>query len=249
MTATEDVGPQTLAGRVALLTGAGGGIGNALAQRLAQAGARLALTYVSSGDRVHELAGRLDVDALAIEADLARPEAVESLLARTERDLGPVEVLVANAGTAARKPLERVTDADWSEHLAVNLTAPFMLARAVVPGMRERGYGRLLFVSSVAAFTGGVVGPHYAASKAGLLGLTHSLAARFASEGITANAIAPALIEGTDMLPGPSEQLAEMVPVGRLGRPGEVADLAMAILGNGYVTNQTFEIDGGMHPR
>jgi 3-oxoacyl-[acyl-carrier protein] reductase len=101
----------------------------------------------------------------------------------------------------------------------------------------------------VAAFTGGLVGPHYAASKAGLHGLTHFIAARVAGEGITVNAVAPALIEETSMLPGDPGDLAARVPVGRLGRPEEVADLALTILRNGYMTNQVVGIDGGMYPR
>jgi 3-oxoacyl-[acyl-carrier protein] reductase len=133
--------------------------------------------------------------------------------------------------------------------IAVNLRAPFLLAQRVAPGMRDRGWGRLLFMSSVAAFTGGVVGPHYAASKSGLHGLVHFLASRLAPHGITANAIAPALIEDTAMLPGDPRDLAAHIPVGRLGRPEEVADLALAILRNAYLTNQVIGLDGGMHPR
>jgi 3-oxoacyl-[acyl-carrier protein] reductase len=133
--------------------------------------------------------------------------------------------------------------------IAVNLRAPFLLAQRAVPGMRERGFGRILFVSSVAAFTGGMVGPHYAASKAGLHGLTHYLAVRLAKDGITVNALAPALVTGTAMLPGDPEELRDRVPVRRLGRPAEVADLAMAILANGYLTNQVIGLDGGMYPR
>jgi 3-oxoacyl-[acyl-carrier protein] reductase len=115
--------------------------------------------------------------------------------------------------------------------------------------MRERKYGRILFTSSVAALTGGIVGPHYAASKAGLHGLTHFLAARAAADGVTVNAIAPALIEETGMLPGDPGELAKRVPVGRLGQPDEVADLMLAILRNGYMTSQVVGLDGGMHPR
>jgi 3-oxoacyl-[acyl-carrier protein] reductase len=100
----------------------------------------------------------------------------------------------------------------------------------------------------VAAFTGGLLGPHYASSKAGLHGLVHWLASRFAGSGVTANAIAPALIEETGMLPGGSDELAEVVPVGRLGKPDEVADLALAVIRNGYITNQVISVDGGMHP-
>ena len=104
-------------------------------------------------------------------------------------------------------------------------------------------------MSSVAGLTGGIVGPHYAASKAGLHGLTHYLARRAAGEGVTVNALAPALIEDTGMLPGDPGALATMIPVGRLGKPEEVADLALAVLRNGYMTNQVVSLDGGMHPR
>jgi 3-oxoacyl-[acyl-carrier protein] reductase len=158
-------------------------------------------------------------------------------------------VLVANAGLARRQQLEEVSIDDFDELLAVNLRAPFLLAQRTLPGMSERGFGRILFMSSVAAFTGGIVGPHYASSKAGLHGLTHFLAARAARSGVTVNALAPALIAETGMLPGDPQELRDLVPVGRLGQPAEVADLAMAILRNPYVTNQVISIDGGMHPR
>jgi 3-oxoacyl-[acyl-carrier protein] reductase len=114
--------------------------------------------------------------------------------------------------------------------------------------MRERGFGRILFTSSVAGLTGGIIGPHYASSKAGLHGLTHFLASRVAADGVTVNAIAPALIEQTAMLPGDPSELARRVPVGRLGTPSEVADLALAIMRNGYMTNQVVSLDGGIHP-
>jgi 3-oxoacyl-[acyl-carrier protein] reductase len=131
----------------------------------------------------------------------------------------------------------------------VNLRAPFLLAQQVLPGMVERRYGRLLFASSVAAFTGGVIGPHYAASKAGLHGLVHFLASRVAANGVTVNAVAPALIEETGMLPAsPDGAPAVPIPVGRYGHPEEVADLTMAVLRNGYLTNQVIGLDGGIYP-
>jgi 3-oxoacyl-[acyl-carrier protein] reductase len=142
-----------------------------------------------------------------------------------------------------------VDAAAFDETIAVNLRAPYLLARRVLPGMRERGFGRILFTSSIAALTGGIVGPHYASSKAGLHGLTHFLASRAAGDGVTVNAIAPALIEKTGMLPGDPGELAQRVPVGRLGTPPEAADLALAILRNAYMTNQVVGLDGGMHPR
>jgi 3-oxoacyl-[acyl-carrier protein] reductase len=113
--------------------------------------------------------------------------------------------------------------------------------------MRERGWGRIHFTSSVAALAGGIVGPHYAASKAGLHGLTHHLASRVAADGVTVNAIAPALIEGTAMLPGDPVELAKVVPAGRLGTPAEVADLALAMIANGYLTSKVVALDGGIH--
>ena len=115
--------------------------------------------------------------------------------------------------------------------------------------MTARRFGRIIFMSSVAGFTGGIVGPHYAASKAGLHGLTHYLASRTASRGVTVNAIAPALIDDTGMIPGDPDQLAGNIPVGRLGTPAEVANLTLAVLLNDYITNQVISIDGGIHPR
>lgn len=242
-----------LAGRVALVTGASGGIGTAIARELARAGAAVALGYAHDAAAADELARELAAGGARVMtagADLRDREALGQLVDDVERELGPVDVLVPNAGVGRiRQAIEDVADADWDEHLAVNLTAPFLLARRVAPGMRSRGFGRILFVSSVAAFTGGVVGPHYAASKAGLHGITHWLASRLAGEGVTVNAIAPALIERTGMLPGGSSELRARIPVGRLGTPDEVADLAVAIVRNAYLTNQVFTLDGGMYSR
>jgi 3-oxoacyl-[acyl-carrier protein] reductase len=226
-------------GRVALVTGGSGGIGAALCARLAAEGARVA---------VHYAANRPDVDLPVFQADLREREAPDRLIDAVEAELGPVDILAANAGLSRPAPYEDVDATMFDETLAVNLRAPFLLARRVLPGMRERGYGRILFTSSVAALTGGIIGPHYAASKSGLHGLTHFLASRAAADGVTVNAIAPALIEDTAMLPGDPGELATRVPVQRLGRPEEVADLMLAILRNGYITNQVISIDGGMHP-
>jgi 3-oxoacyl-[acyl-carrier protein] reductase len=134
--------------------------------------------------------------------------------------------------------------------MAINLRSPFIAARRVIGGMIDRGFGRIVLVSSVAAYTGGIVGPHYAASKAGLHGLAHSLAQMGAGHGVTVNVVAPALIE-TDMLPSDADsqaQLASRIPVGRLGRADEVAGLIAALVRNAYVTSQSILIDGGMHP-
>lgn len=242
-----------LHGRVVLLTGASGGIGGALGRRLIAARARVAFTYGAHAGDAERLAAEAKdagLDAVALPGDLADPAVPARLVAETTAALGPVDVLVANAGHSDRRAYTDVDLDTWDRTLAVNLRAPFMLAQAVLPGMAERGWGRVLFMSSVAAFTGGVVGPHYAASKAGLHGLVHFLAARLAGDGVTVNAVAPALIEDTRMLPaGSGGGPALPIPVGRHGRPDEVADLSMAVLRNGYLTNQVLSLDGGIHPR
>jgi 3-oxoacyl-[acyl-carrier protein] reductase len=238
-----------LEGRVALVTGASGGIGAAIVRRLSSEGARVALGYGHNREAAERLAESLAGDALVVGGDLSRAATARETVATVEESLGPVDVLVANAGIGRIKALEDIKEEDWNEAIAVNLTAPFLMAQAVAPEMRERGFGRILFMSSVAAFTGGIVGPHYAASKAGVNGLTHALASRLAADGITVNALAPALIEQTGMLPGSNEELRRRIPVGRLGRPEEVADLAIAVIANGYVSNEVIGIDGGAYPR
>jgi 3-oxoacyl-[acyl-carrier protein] reductase len=218
------------------VTGGSGGIGAAIALWLEREGYEVVVSYNSTRPEGRE----------GIQADLSDPDEAT----RLAEEAGDVDVLVANAGVGVRRDaIEDVSREDWDTHLAVNLTAPFLLAQRLAPGMRERGFGRIVFISSVAAFTGGIVGPHYAASKAGLHGLTHWLASRFAGSGVTVNAIAPALIEDTGMLPGGTDELAQRVPIGRLGTPDEVADLTLAVIRNGYITNQVMEIDGGMYPR
>jgi 3-oxoacyl-[acyl-carrier protein] reductase len=250
MTSERDDGQ--FAGRIALVTGASGGIGAELSRGLAEAGAALALHYASNEEAASALAAEIDAAGgrtLTLGADLGDADAPERLVADVERELGPVDVLAANAALSRPGAWEDVDAETFDATIAVNLRAPYLLARRVLPGMRERGYGRILFTSSVAALTGGIVGPHYASSKAGLHGLTHFLAARVAADGVTVNAIAPALIEDTGMLPGDPGELTKAVPVGRLGKAAEVADLALAMLRNGYLTSKVVTLDGGIHPR
>ncbi len=240
------------AGRVALVTGGSGGIGAELSRQLSAAGAAVAVHYATREEAARRVVESIESDlgrAAAFGTDLRDSAAPGMLVDAVERELGPIDLLAANAGIAQLTRYEEVDGVLFDETLAVNLRAPFLLAQRVLPGMRERGFGRILFTSSVAALTGGIVGPHYAASKAGLHGLTHHLAARVARDGVTVNAIAPALIEETGMLPGDPANLAASIPVGRLGKPAEVAALAMAMLRNPYLTNKVVTIDGGIHPR
>jgi 3-oxoacyl-[acyl-carrier protein] reductase len=239
-----------LAGKVALVTGGSGGIGSAICRRLADEGAAIAVGYGTSADAAQalaaEIAGAGGV-ADAFGADLADPQAPARLVSEVESGLGRVDVLVCNHGLGTVAAYEEVDVELFDRTIAINLRAPFLLAQAALGGMRQRGFGRVLFISSTAALTGGVVGPHYAASKSGLHGLAHFLSARTAADGVTVNVLAPGLIE-TPMLRNLSGDLAARVPIGRVGRPEEVADLAVAILRNGYVTNHVFSADGGMYP-
>jgi 3-oxoacyl-[acyl-carrier protein] reductase len=240
-----------LSDRVALVTGASGGIGSAVALRLAAAGAAVAVAYgrqAAAAQRLAETITSRGGRAVAAGADLREPDGPGRLVDTVAERLGPVDVLVANAGVGRQVALDDIDLATWEEHQAVNLRAPFFLAQRVVPGMRSRQWGRIVFISSVAAFTGGIIGPHYASSKAGLLGLTHSLAAALAPQGITVNAITPGLVE-TEMLPAGRDELEARVPVGRLGQPEEVAELVVAVVTNGYLTNQALSLDGGTYPR
>src|SRR5512142_2290970 len=186
-----------LTGKVALVTGASRGIGRAVALALAAAGADVAVNYLAREaaalDTVKAIE-RLGRRALPVRADISLAPEVAGLVAVIEEDLGQVDILVNNAGIVSQKPVPEITEADWDRMLAVNLKSAFLVTQRVLPGMRARRWGRIINLSSVAAQTGGVTGPHYAASKAGLIGLTHSYARLLVKEGITVNAIAPALI-------------------------------------------------------
>jgi len=243
-----------LTGRVALVTGASGGIGTAIARRLADAGADLCLSYGRNADDAEsagEYARRLGRRATVIAADMSDPGGPAALVQQARNELGDVDLLVANAGAADIRDWREIDHDAWNATLAVNLTAPFLLAQQVLPRMIERRFGRILFISSVAAITGGVVGAHYAASKAGLHGLMHYLAPRVAADGVTVNSLAPALVGATKMFPVDPETAKPPVPipVGRIGHPDEVADMAIAMLHNGYLTNKVITLDGGIVPR
>ncbi len=238
-----------LTGKVALVTGASRGIGRAVALALAAAGADIAVNYLvreaAALDSVKAIAD-LGRRALPVRADVSLGQEVAGLVAVIEEDLGQVDILVNNAGIVSQKPLPEVTEADWDRMIAVNLKSAFLLTQRVLPGMRAKAWGRIINLSSVAAQTGGVTGPHYAASKAGLLGLTHSYARLLVQEGITVNAIAPALIE-TEMVTQDLQVGPDNIPVGRFGAPDEVAAVVVLLAKNGYITGQTVNVNGGWY--
>ena len=239
----------TLEGKVALVTGGSRGIGRAIAVALAREGLDVAINYRERGDAAAEVCAEIASvgrRTVAIAADVSRGDEVDALVAAVEAGLGPVDVLVNNAGIAKFQKLEEIEEPDWDEILDVNLKSIFLVTRRVLPGMRQRRWGRIINLSSVAAHIGGVVGPHYAASKAGMHGFTHWIARWYAKEGITANAIAPALIE-TEMVTGREGASPTLIPIGRFGHVDEVAAIASMLVRDAYVNGQTINADGGLY--
>ena len=216
---------------------------------LAGAGARVAVNYRVEAEAAAEVVRAITGAggaAVALQADVADPAAVTGLVEGAEAALGPVDILVNNAGVIIKSPLDALTAGVWDDTLRINLSSAFHMTQAVLPGMRARRWGRIIMLSSVAAQTGGVVGPHYAASKAGLIGLAHSYASLLAKEGITANTISPALID-TDMVRTNPAATPALIPIGRFGAADEVASIAVLLASNGYITGQTFNVNGGWY--
>ncbi len=238
-----------LHGKVALVTGASRGIGRAIALALARAGADVAINYHMHADEARAVCSEIERfgrGALAVHADVAIAAEVTQMVETFRQHLGQIDILVNNAGISRPQPLSEITERDWDEVVAANLKSMFLVTQAVLPGMRNQRWGRIINLSSVAAQLGGVVGPHYAASKAGVLGLTHSYATLLAKEGITANAIAPALI-ATEMVTKNPNARPELIPLGRLGTVEEVAEVAVMLASNGYITGQTINVNGGWY--
>lgn len=238
-----------LSGRIALVTGASRGIGRAIAVGLARAGADVAVNFRGDAAAAHEVEREIQAlgrRCLVVQADVSRAAEVAHLVAAVEQGLGGIGILVNNAGISQPRALDAITEQDWDSTIDVNLKSVFLVTQAVLPGMRQRRWGRIINLSSAAAQLGGIVGPHYAASKAGIIGLTHSYASQLAREGITANAITPALV-ATDMLADNPRARPEMIPVGRFGTPEEIAEVAVTLAGNGYLTGQTLSVNGGMY--
>ncbi len=240
-------GMPDLKGRVALVTGGSRGIGAAVAAALAEAGAAVAVNYrerAADADAVVAGIKSKGGRAIAVAADVSQGTAVAKMIEQVAAALGPIDILVNNAGVAIVRRVDDLTEADFDATIAVNLKSAFLCAQAVLPSMRAKKWGRIVNISSGAARGAGSIGPHYNASKAGMEGLTRGYAARLVKDGITVNAVAPSLIE-TDMMRGRSD-LAQRIPLGRMGQPEEVAQAVLMLLGNDYMTGQTIALSGGM---
>lgn len=224
------------------MTGGSKGIGHGIAVRLAKAGHRVAATYRS---------GDVPADVLGVQCDLTEPAQVEAAFAQVESSLGNVEVLVANAGITRDTLLMRMSDDDWDQVLATNLTGAFRVARRAARAMIRGRFGRIVFISSVVGMMGSAGQVNYAASKSGLIGMARSLARELGSRGVTANVVAPGFIE-TDMTAALGEDLvkkyAEQIPLGRLGSVDDVAGTVEFLTSEaaGYITGAVIPVDGGL---
>jgi 3-oxoacyl-[acyl-carrier protein] reductase len=239
-----------LTGRVAFVTGSTRGIGLAIAQALHGAGAKVAIVGRDQA-RAEAVAAQLGERSAGVACDVARADQVEAAVAAAERALGPIDILVNNAGVTRDNILLRLTEADWDAVLDANLKGAFLTTRAVIKGMMKRRAGRIINVGSIVGLTGNKGQANYAASKAGLIGFTKSVAKEYASRGVLANCIAPGFIE-TDMTAAlPDEARATLlqdIALGRLGRPEDVAGAVLFLASDlaGYVTGQVLVVDGGM---
>jgi 3-oxoacyl-[acyl-carrier protein] reductase len=239
-----------LSGKTAFVTGSTRGIGLAIARALHGAGAKVAIVG-RDGERARAVAGELGDHAAGVACDVAVAEQVEAALASAESTLGPVDILVNNAGLTRDNILLRLTESDWDAVLDANLKGAFHTTRVAIKGMMKRRSGRIINVTSVVGLTGNKGQANYAASKAGLIGFTKSVAKEYAGRGILANCIAPGYIE-TDMTSGLPEAakatLLQGIALGRLGRPEDVAGTALFLASDlaSYITGQVLVVDGGL---
>jgi len=239
-----------LDGKVALVTGATGGIGAATARALHAQGARVAITGRRAAE-LEALAAELGEGVLVAPADLAEPAAPAALVEQVEAALGTLDILVNNAGFTRDMLALRMGDADWAAVLEVDLTAPFRLARAALRGMMKRRFGRIVSIASIVGVTGNAGQANYAAAKAGLIGMSKSLAQEVATRGVTVNVVAPGFVKTamTDAL-GEAQRtkLLERIPAGRMGAPADIGAAVVYLVSAeaGWVTGQTLHVNGGM---
>jgi 3-oxoacyl-[acyl-carrier protein] reductase len=243
---------ERLKDQVALVTGASRGIGRAIALALAAEGASVVVNYTSSQDAAQALVETIvkaGGKALAIKADVAQPEQVEALVKETLAQLGRIDILVNNAGITRDTLLLRMKLEDWQAVINLNLTGVFLCTQAVSKSMLKQRSGKIINIASVAGQMGNPGQANYSAAKAGVIGLTKTLAKEFASRGITVNAVAPGFIE-TDMTEGlKAEEILKIIPLGRYGKPEEIAGMVAFLASDpaaNYITGQIFNVDGGM---
>ena len=247
---------ESLKGRVALVTGAVGGIGQAISSLLAEEGATLALHYLVEPDEVAAAFlkefTQQGYKAKIYKADLSRFEDVTSLVERVTKDFGQIDILVNNAGITMDRTLKNMSPAEWEKVIAVDLSSVFYCSKAAINQMLSRGYGRIISISSVVGEKGNVGQTNYAAAKAGIIGFTKSLALETARKGITVNAVAPGFVKTamTDKIPKEiMDKIVEGIPTGRLAEPWEIARAVVFLADekSSYMTGQVLSVNGGLY--
>ena len=243
---------QSLREQVAVVTGASRGIGKAIAQEFAKLGATVVVNYANSSQAASELVSEITAaggSAIALQADVSKAEEVDTLITNVLEKFNKIDILVNNAGITRDTLLLRMKPEDWQAVINLNLTGVFLCTRAVSKGMLKKRSGRIINIASVAGQMGNPGQANYSAAKAGVIGLTKTLAKEFASRGITVNAVSPGFIE-TDMTSNlQSEEILKAIPLGRYGKPEEIAGMVRFLAADtaaAYITGQVFNVDGGM---
>jgi 3-oxoacyl-[acyl-carrier protein] reductase len=235
--------------RHALITGGSRGLGAAIAAALAERGCRVTINYNRDKDSAEQTAGAIRAaggEAFLAQAEISDPGAAQQLVRSAVDHFGPVDILVNNAGIGRPRNVFENTLDDYDETMAVNVRGAFAVTQEVIESMRDREFGRLIFLSSIAAAVGGLISTAYATSKAALIGMAHHYAVSLREYGITSNAIAPSLID-TDMVAGMKIPPAGELPFGRMGRPDEVGRIVQFLVESPYITGQTIHINGGRY--
>ncbi|MBS1136362.1 MAG: phbB2 [Proteobacteria bacterium] len=241
--------------RVALVTGGMGGLGTAICRALARGGFTVVANCLPGFPKMEEWLAQNKAEGFdfhAAEGDVSDYESCAAMVKKIEADLGPVEVLVNNAGITRDAMFRKMQKPDWDAVININLSSVYNVTHQVLPGMAERGWGRVINISSVNGVRGQFGQANYSAAKAGILGFTKAIAQEVARKGVTVNAIAPGYI-GTDMVlaikPEVREQIIATIPMGRLGRPEEIGELCSYLASEhaGYITGSTLNINGGLH--
>lgn len=235
--------------KVVLITGGSRGIGRAIAIEFAKVGSKVVINYnqnQSEAEKTLVEVKKYTDNCMTIQADVSASDSVKNMIISIEKKFGPVEILINNAAIAETRTIDTITEEDWDRTMNINLKSVFLVTQSVVGPMRKNKWGRIINISSTAVQLGGIIGPHYTASKAGIIGLTHSYASILVAEGITVNTIAPALIE-TEMISGNPNASPEKIPVKRFGNVDEVSKVALMLAQNGYITGQTINVNGGLY--
>ncbi|MGQ9570812.1 MAG: 3-oxoacyl-[acyl-carrier-protein] reductase [Thermodesulfovibrionales bacterium] len=241
-------------GQVAIITGGGRGIGKAIAEGLAKKGVNLAILDIDSDMAIKTASDLsiLEIKAVGMRLDVSNAEEVKKVFSEIKKEFGRIDILINNAGITRDGLMIRMKDEDWDTVIAINLKGVFLCSREAIKDMSQRRYGRIVNVSSVAAFMGNPGQANYSASKAGVVGLTKTAAKEYASRGITVNAVAPGFIKTamTDVLPeNVKEEIKKIIPLGRFGTVEDVSNavIFLASPDSGYITGQVIHVNGGMY--